>query len=178
MALRQSRRGFGLVMTRDKTFRVVRAVGSGAWWVYVVGMLTAVRPFGGGWRFMSVEDLELFGHGLGSSRSPRYAEYLHAGLDGPMILAQLAGIVVIAAALAEVAVVRPWIGLATVVVSCASLALVALVMRPPLTVPVLSPLAVAIGVLAVSALREIWMRRFASSPNPPKRSAATDRLSS
>ncbi|AMU27447.1 hypothetical protein [Mycobacteroides abscessus] len=165
-------------MTRDKTFRVVRAVGSGAWWVYVVGMLTAVRPFGGGWRFMSVEDLELFGHGLGSSRSPRYAEYLHAGLDGPMILAQLAGIVVIAAALAEVAVVRPWIGLATVVVSCASLALVALVMRPPLTVPVLSPLAVAIGVLAVSALREIWMRRFASSPNPPKRSAATDRLSS
>ncbi|CPW01039.1 Hypothetical protein ERS075547_00965 [Mycobacteroides abscessus] len=131
MALRQSRRGFGLVMTRDKTFRVVRAVGSGAWWVYVVGMLTAVRPFGGGWRFMSVEDLELFGHGLGSSRSPRYAEYLHAGLDGPMILAQLAGIVVIAAALAEVAVVRPWIGLATVVVSCASLALVALVMRPP-----------------------------------------------
>lgn len=154
MALRQSRRGFGLVMTRDKTFRVVRAVGSGAWWVYVVGMLTAVRPFGGGWRFMSVEDLELFGHGLGSSRSPRYAEYLHAGLDGPMILAQLAGIVVIAAALAEVAVVRPWIGLATVVVSCASLALVALVMRPPLTVPVLSPLAVAIGVLAVSALRE------------------------
>ncbi|AIC71514.1 hypothetical protein MM1S1540310_3335 [Mycobacteroides abscessus subsp. bolletii 1S-154-0310] len=166
------------MMTRDKTFRVVRAVGSGAWWVYVVGMLTAVRPFGGGWRFMSVEDLELFGHGLGSSRSPRYAEYLHAGLDGPMILAQLAGIVVIAAALAEVAVVRPWIGLATVVVSCASLALVALVMRPPLTVPVLSPLAVAIGVLAVSALREIWMRRFASSPNPPKRSAATDRLSS
>ncbi|WP_079655737.1 hypothetical protein [Mycobacteroides abscessus] len=165
-------------MTRDKTFRVVRAVGSGAWWVYVVGMLTAVRPFGGGWRFMSVEDLELFGHGLGSSRSPRYAEYLHAGLDGPMILAQLAGIVVIAAALAEVAVVRPWIGLATVMVSCASLALVALVMRPPLTVPVLSPLAVAIGVLAVSALREIWMRRFASSPNPPKRSAATDRLSS
>ncbi|NOR96119.1 hypothetical protein, partial [Mycobacteroides abscessus] len=120
-------------MTRDKTFRVVRAVGSGAWWVYVVGMLTAVRPFGGGWRFMSVEDLELFGHGLGSSRSPRYAEYLPAGLDGPMILAQLAGIVVIAAALAEVAVVRPWIGLATVVVSCASLALVALVLRPPLT---------------------------------------------
>lgn len=120
-------------MTRDKTFRVVRAVGSGAWWVYVVGMLTAVRPFGGGWRFMSVEDLELFGHGLGSSRSPRYAEYLPAGLDGPMILAQLAGIVVIAAALAEVAVVRPWIGLATVMVSCASLALVALVMRPPLT---------------------------------------------
>ncbi|WP_193603004.1 hypothetical protein [Mycobacteroides abscessus] len=165
-------------MTRDKTFRVVRAVGSGAWWVYVVGMLTAVRPFGGGWRFMSVEDLELFGHGLGSSRSPRYAEYLHAGLDGPMILAQLAGIVVIAAALAEVAVVRPWIGLATVMVSCASLALVALVMRPPLTMPVLSPLAVAIGVLAVSALREIWMRRFASSPNPPKRSATTDRLSS
>lgn len=165
-------------MTRDKTFRVVRAVGSGAWWVYVVGMLTAVRPFGGGWRFMSVEDLELFGHGLGSSRSPRYAEYLHAGLDGPMILAQLAGIVVIAAALAEVAVVRPWIGLATVVVSCASLALVALVMRPPLTMPVLSPLAVAIGVLAVSALREIWMRRFAFSPNPPKRSATTDRLSS
>ncbi|CPU59686.1 Hypothetical protein ERS075557_04249 [Mycobacteroides abscessus] len=166
------------MMTRDKTFRVVRAVGSGAWWVYVVGMLTAVRPFGGGWRFMSVEDLELFGHGLGSSRSPRYAEYLPAGLDGPMILAQLAGIVVIAAALAEVAVVRPWIGLATVMVSCASLALVALVMRPPLTMPVLSPLAVAIGVLAVSALREIWMRRFAFSPNPPKRSAATDRLSS
>ncbi|CPV43426.1 Uncharacterised protein [Mycobacteroides abscessus subsp. massiliense] len=166
------------MMTRDKTFRVVRAVGSGAWWVYVVGMLTAVRPFGGGWRFMSVEDLELFGHGLGSSRSPRYAEYLPAGLDGPMILAQLAGIVVIAAALAEVAVVRPWIGLATVVVSCASLALVALVLRPPLTMPVLSPLAVAIGVLAVSALREIWMRRFAFSPNPPKRSATTDRLSS
>ncbi|MBE5459006.1 hypothetical protein E3G69_003600 [Mycobacteroides abscessus] len=171
MALRQSRRGFGLLMTRDKTFHIVRVVGSCAWWVYVVGMLTAVRPFGSGWRFMSVEDLELFGHGLGSSRSPRYAEYLPAGLDGPMILAQLAGIVVIAAALAEVAVVRRWIGLATVVVTCASLALVVLVTRPPLTMPVLSPLAVAIAVLTVSALREIWMWRFASSPHPPKRSA-------
>ncbi len=69
-------------MGRSKTFCMIRAVGTGAWWIYVVGMLTAVRPFGSGWRFMSVEDLELFGHGLGSSTSPRYAEYLPAGLDG------------------------------------------------------------------------------------------------
>ncbi|OHU22166.1 hypothetical protein BKG76_16820 [Mycobacteroides franklinii] len=163
-------------MGRSKTFYMIRAVGTGAWWIYVVGMLTAVRPFGSGWRFMSVEDLELFGHGLGSSTSPRYAEYLPAGLDGPMILAQLAGIVVIATALAEVVMVRRWIGVATVMISCASLALVVLVLRPPLTMPVLSPLGVAIGVLTVSALREIWMRRFSSSPNSSGGSAP-DRLS-
>ncbi|OAT70687.1 hypothetical protein AWB85_05070 [Mycobacteroides immunogenum] len=164
------------MMNRDKAFRMVRTVGSGAWWSYVVGMLTAIPPIGSGWRFMSAEDLELFGHGLGSSTSPRYAEYLPAGLNGPMILAQLAGIVVIATALAGALLVRRWIGLATVAVSCASLALVVLVMRPPLTMPVLSPLGVAIGVLAVSALREIWMRRFASSPNPLN-GLATDRSS-
>ncbi len=93
-----------------------------------------------------------------------------------MILAQLAGIVVIATALAEVVMVRRWIGLATVLISCASLALVVLVVRPPLTMPVLSPLGVAVSVLTVSALREIWMRRFSSSPNS-SRGSATDRLS-
>lgn len=69
-------------MSRDKTFRMGRVVGSGAWWVYVVGMLTAGRPFGSGWRFMSVEDLELFGQGLGSSRSPRYASICLRGWMG------------------------------------------------------------------------------------------------
>ncbi|SHW39317.1 Uncharacterised protein [Mycobacteroides abscessus subsp. abscessus] len=42
-------------------------------------MLTAVRPFGGGWRFMSVEDLELFGHGLGSSGNRRTGRIRSAG---------------------------------------------------------------------------------------------------
>jgi hypothetical protein len=146
-------------MSRIQVFSAARTTGNAAWWVFVVAVLVnrGLHPWS--WDFGWTAYTPLTD---GASR--RYADYVPS--FDPTV--QLVGVVVFAAfsivvisAVVEMAIIRRWRALVTVVIPFVSMGVIGYAIGGVDRTVIWSPTAVLVFVLAAVAIRQVWMRRFA-----------------
>ena len=146
-------------MSRIQVFSAARSAGNVAWWTFVVAVLVnrGLNPKGWdiGWTAYTP---------LTDGAPRRYADYVRA--FDPTV--QLVGVVVFAAfsivvvsALVELAIIRRWRAVGTVVVPFVSLRIIGYAFGDFDRAVIWSPIAVLVFVLTAVAIRQVWMRRFA-----------------
>ncbi|WP_195166363.1 hypothetical protein [Mycobacteroides abscessus] len=145
-------------MSSIRVFTVARATGALAWWVFVVAALVnrGLRPrsWDYGWTaYMPLTD--------GAPR--RYADYVPGDPTQSVVgvVVWVAFVVVVAAAVVELAIVRRWIAVGTVVIPSVSLGLIAYAFGEFDRTITWSPTGVLFFALVAVAIRQVWMRRFA-----------------
>ncbi|MDO3103209.1 hypothetical protein [Mycobacteroides abscessus] len=142
-------------MSNIRVFTAARATGNLAWWVFVVAALVNRGLCPRGWDYGWTAYMPLTG---GAPR--RYADYVPTqSVVGVVVWVAFAAAVV--AAVVELAIVRRWIAVGTVVIPFASLGLIAYAFGEFDRTITWSPTGVLFFALVAVAIRQVWMRRFA-----------------
>lgn len=145
-------------MSRTQVFTAARGAGNVAWWVFVVAALVnrglGPRGWDCGWTAYTP---------LTDGQPRRYADYVPFDPTVQLVgvVAWVAFCVVVITAVVELAIVRRWIAVWTVVIPFASLGLIAYALGELDRTIVWSPVVVLFFVLVAVAIRQVWMRRFA-----------------
>lgn len=142
-------------MSNIRVFTAARATGNLAWRVFVVAALVNRGLCPRGWDYGWTAYTPLTG---GAPR--RYADYVPTqSVVGVVVWVAFAAVLV--AAVVELAIVRRWIAVGTVVIPFASLGLIAYAFGEFDRTITWSPTGVLFFALVAVAIRQVWMRRFA-----------------
>lgn len=145
-------------MSRIEVFSAARTTGNAAWWVFVVAALVngglGQRCADWGWTAYTP---------LTDGMPHRYAEYVPFDPTVPLmgVVVWVAFCVVVITAFVELAIVRQWRAVVSVLIPFVSMGLIAYALGDLDRTIMWSPVPVLIFVLAAVAIRQLWMRRFA-----------------
>ncbi|OHT88843.1 hypothetical protein [Mycobacteroides saopaulense] len=146
-------------MSRIQVFSAARTAGNTAWWVFVVAALVnrGLNPQGWDYGWTAYTPLT-------DGMPRRYADYVPfepVAVQLVGVIAWIAFCAVVIAAVLELAVVRRWAAVVSVVMPFVSLGLIVYAFGGLDRTIVWSPTAVLVLVLAAIATRQVWMIRFA-----------------
>lgn len=148
-------------MTRYKAFRGAHLAGHAFWWIFVVSTLLS-----GGIAWLGVEGRDEFGwtaYTPLTSGPVRYSDFLPSHGFVPIDNVSLVAFsLLVLSAIAEAVVVRRlFVGVVTVAVPFAALALLWFALPQGHSSFYPAPIASLLVILAAVAMRELWERRFA-----------------